>query len=62
MDLGKLVKEERVKQGMSQRKLAETAGVTPRAIIYWESGQRQMSVENADKVLKALHVSIKIGE
>lgn len=62
MEFGKILKEERIKQGLSQRKLAEAVGVTPRAIIYWESGQRQMNIENADRIFKALHISIKIGE
>lgn len=62
MNFGKILKEERIKSGYSQKRLAEAAGVTPRAIIYWESGQRQMSIENADKVFKALHTSVKIGE
>lgn len=62
MEFGKILKEERIKRGLSQKKLAEAAGVTARAIIYWESGQRQMNIENADKLFKALHTSIKIGE
>lgn len=62
MNIGEIVKRERISQGMSQKKLAEAAGVTKRSIIYWENGQRQMSVENADKLFKALHTSIKIGE
>lgn len=62
MDLGKILKEERIKHGFSQQKLAEEAGVTKRAIIYWESGKKKMNVESADKVFKALHVSVVIGE
>lgn len=62
MEFGKILKEERIKRGLSQKKLAEAAGVTARAIIYWENGQRQMNIENADKLFKALHASIKIGE
>lgn len=62
MEFGKILKEERMKRGLSQKKLAEAAGVTARAIIYWESGQRQMNIENADRLFKALHTSIKIGE
>ena len=41
MDLGKIMKEERIKQGMSQQKLAQKAGVTKRAIIYWENGEKK---------------------
>lgn len=62
MEFGKILKEERIKRGLSQKKLAEAAGVTARAIIYWENGQRQMNIENADRLFKAMHTSIKIGE
>lgn len=62
MDLGRFLKEERIKQQKSQQRLAEEAGVTKRAIIYWETGKKKMSVESADKVFKALHVSVTIGE
>lgn len=60
-NLGMILKEERVKKGLSQEKLAEMAGVTKRAIIYWENGKRKMSVESADKVFKVLNVTINIG-
>lgn len=62
MDIGKILKEERVKQGKTQKQLADDAGVTSRAVAYWESGKRKMSVENADKVFKALQVSVVIGK
>lgn len=60
-NLGMILKDERVKKGLSQEKLAEMAGVTKRAIVYWENGKRQMSVESADKVFRVLKVTIKIG-
>lgn len=60
-NLGMILKDERVKKGLSQEKLAEMAGVTKRAIIYWENGKRKMSVESADKVFKVLNVTINIG-
>lgn len=62
VDLGNILQEERNKQGLSQQKLADLAGVTKRAIAYWENGMKKMSVESADKVFKALHVTVKIGE
>lgn len=62
MNFGKYLKEERLKQGKTQEQIANSAGVTKRAIAYWESNERQMSVENADKVFKALHVSVVIGK
>lgn len=62
MDFGKYLKEERIKQGKSQRQLAEEAGVTKRAIAYWESGEKKMNIDSAEKVFKALHVTVLIGE
>ncbi len=41
---------------------ADMAGVTKRAIAYWENGDKHMNVESADKVFKALNVTIKIGK
>ena len=62
INLGKIMKNERMKQGISQRKLAELAGVTERAISLWETGNREMRVSSADKVFRALGVSVVIGE
>ena len=61
MKVGEYLKEQRERQGLSHAKLAEAAGVSKRSLIYWEQGQRDMGVENADKVLRALGVSLKIG-
>lgn len=62
MDFGKYLKEERVRQGKSQQQLAEESGVTKRAIAYWESGKKKMSIDSAEKVFRALHVTVVIGE
>lgn len=62
MDFGKMLNEERIRQGISIPTLAKKVGVSPRAISYWESGERKMSADNADKVFKALNVSIVIGK
>lgn len=62
MELSEFLREKRTKQGLSQQELADKAGVTKRAIAYWENGERHMSVESADKVFKALNVTIKIGK
>lgn len=61
MEYGSLIKEEREKQKMSQKELAERAGVTRRAVIYWENGQMKPSLENADKIFRALGISVTIG-
>lgn len=62
MNLEEIMREERIKQGISQQKLANAAGVTKRTITYWEKGEKKMSVENADKVFKALQISVVLGK
>lgn len=61
-EFGNLIKEEREKQGIGVSELAKKVGVTRRAIQYWESGGRGISLENADKVLDALNIGIVIGK
>lgn len=58
----RILQDERKKKGISQEKLAKMTGVTVRTISYWETGKRKMTLENADKVFKALNVSVVIGE
>lgn len=62
MDLEKILKERRIECGLSQQRLADLAGVTKRAVIYWENGKRKMSVESADKIFKVLKMRIIIGD
>jgi transcriptional regulator with XRE-family HTH domain len=51
----------RKQKGFSQSELAKKAGFTKRAIQYWEKGEKSISLENADKLFKALGVQITIG-
>lgn len=60
-DLSRIIREERIKQGISQQQLADKAGVTKRSIVYWETQGREITIEYADKVLKALGVSVVLG-
>lgn len=62
MEIGLIIAKERVKNNLSRGKLADKVGCTARAIEYWESGKRKISLENADKILKALNIKIIIGE
>ena len=50
MNFGKYLKEERVRQGKSQQQLAEDAGVTKRAVAYWESGKRKPGISAMKKI------------
>lgn len=57
----KILKSERKKVNITQQELADRIGITRYAIMAWENGRKNITLENADKVLKALGVEIIIG-
>ena len=59
--IAELIRKQRVSQGITQRELAERSGFTLRSIQYWEKGTKSISLENADKLFKALGIEITIG-
>lgn len=56
------ISEERKKQGYSFRKFAKMIGYTARAVSYWETGQRTINIDAADKALKALGLTVTLGK
>lgn len=62
MNFGDVLREERIKKGMSVQQLAEKAHVTTRAIYYWERGERAMSLNNVNSVFEALDISFSLGK
>lgn len=61
IEIGKIIEKERKEKNISKVKLAEMIGCTSRAIDYWENGTRSISLENADKIFKALGTTFTIG-
>ncbi len=57
--LGKKVKEIRLKRDLSQGALAKILGVHPTYISGIERGLRNMTLNNIEKLAKALNVSVK---
>ncbi len=60
--LADLIRKTRLEKGLSARQVAKIAGCTARAITYIETYQRTPNIELADRILKALDVSFKIGK
>ena len=54
--IGERLKDLRLKRAMSQRKLAEAAGVTQRAIVDLESNKREPHPSTLGKLSEALDV------
>ncbi len=61
VEIQQKIKEARVRQGISVRKFAKMMECTPRAVSLWDAGQRAITIEMADKALKALGLSAIIG-
>ncbi|MFZ5391669.1 MAG: helix-turn-helix domain-containing protein [Patescibacteria group bacterium] len=55
---GKKVREERIKQGLSQEELASKAGVHRTYIGMIERAEKNITLENIEKVAKALKLNI----
>lgn len=55
---GNKVREERAKLGISQEELATRAGVHRTYIGMIERAEKNITLENIEKICKALHVSI----
>ena len=54
LKLGKKIREVRVKEGYSQEELASRCGLHRTYISDIERGERNVSVENIEKIAKAL--------
>lgn len=61
MNIGLMIAKERIKRNMTKSTLAELVGCTTRAVEYWESGERNISLEHLDKILKIFNMTMKIG-
>jgi transcriptional regulator with XRE-family HTH domain len=55
---GQVVKQYRVKQGLSQEKLAEKTGLHRTYISEVERGERNISLENIKKIAVSLDVNL----
>lgn len=58
MSFSKTLYELRTKKGLSQKQLADLAGVSQTAIYHWEKGERNPKFEALNKIADVLGVSI----
>ena len=61
-DIYGFLKNSRLAAGLSRKQLAEIIGCSERAVTYWESGKREMTLKHADAVCTALGVEVVIGK
>lgn len=55
---GKRLRDERVKQGLSQERFAELAGLHRTYIGMVERGEKNVTLENIEKLVKALKLKL----
>ena len=58
---GNFLKNARESAEMTQKELVKKAGFSDRAISMWENGTREISLYNADRLLKSLGQPFVIG-
>lgn len=61
-EIGRIISTEKKKQKITFKKLAEKTGCSSRVISMWISGERTISLNMADKILKELEVTVVIGK
>lgn len=61
-ELGAAIANERIKQGITIRRMAELANTSPRAIQAVEKGWYNVGIETYLKLAETLNISIKVGE
>ena len=59
-ELGKLIKEKRKEQGLTQKDLALTAGIGVRLIVELERGMRGVNIETILKICMMLGLKVEI--
>lgn len=62
IEIGQAIANERIKQGITIRKMAELANTTTRAVQAVEKGWYNVGIETYLKLAETLHISIKVGE
>lgn len=60
-EFAKILKNARESAGVSKCELTRRTGFTRMAIQNWEKGIKNITLENADKLLKALGAELTIG-
>ncbi|WP_080237668.1 helix-turn-helix domain-containing protein [Spirosoma rigui] len=59
--VGHLIREARVKAGLTQQELGDKLGVGRATVNGYETGKQNLTVDTLEKVAKALGVELKIN-
>lgn len=59
---GEVLRQAREAKGLTKTELAKRSGFTLRAVQYWEQGRKNITLENATRLLDALGLELVITE
>lgn len=59
VDIGKIIKKERTKQGMQQKEFADKLGIHKSTLSKYESGQRKIPMEDIGEMANVLGMSVE---
>lgn len=59
LHIAKILKEERIKKGISQEELAQYCGVSKSSVSKWEKGITSPSIYQLPKIANFYHVTIQ---
>jgi len=60
-EIGQIIKERRVYLGITQKDLAEIVGISLRSLVNIENGTGNPTIDQLNKILNALGITIKIS-
>ena len=61
-NFGEVLRQAREAEGLTKTELAARSGFTLRAVQYWEQGRKNITLENAVRLLDALGLELVIKE
>lgn len=59
-NLAEFVRSTRVEHGLSQKEFAEKIGASQTAVSYWESGKRQIGIDQIWKIAEAFNLNLRM--
>lgn len=61
LELGRTIRSERKRQGLTQQELALLAGVTPRTLGKLEAGKETLRLDTVIPIIRALGLRLSVG-
>lgn len=61
-EIQELILKEWERQGITYQDFAQRIGCSTRSLSYWKTGENTITIDMADKALKALGLTVTLGK